>query len=61
MDISEFFTAYFKNVLERPSALELDCRFCPLRKACQADEEARVRAGLEGESCDDFLARMLTT
>ena len=61
MDTSEFFTAYLNNILADPSRLALDCSYCPLREQCRTDEFLRVKAGLEGETCEEYLARVLTT
>lgn len=59
MKLSEFILEYLNGEIEHLGALCLYCNRCPLREVCRADEDARVEAGLEGESCGEFLARML--
>ena len=60
MEFTKFILEYLNGEIKRLGDLSLDCRRCPLREACRADEDVKVEAGLEGESCGDFLARMLT-
>lgn len=60
MEFTKFILEYLNGEFKHLGDLSLDCDRCPLREACRADENARVDAGLEGESCGEFLARMLT-
>lgn len=60
MELSKFILEYLNGEIAHLGELSLYCNRCPLREACRADEDARVEAGLEGEGCGEFLARMLT-
>lgn len=60
MEVSKFILEYLGGEIKRLGEMSLDCDYCPLREQCHADEEARFKAGLEEESCGEFLARMLT-
>ena len=60
MEFTKFILKYLNGKIERLGEMSLDCELCPLREQCRADENARVDAGLEEESCGEFLARMLT-
>ena len=60
MELLKFIVEYLGGDIKNLVEMSLDCGCCPLREQCHADEEARSRAGLEEESCGEFLARMLT-
>lgn len=60
MELSKFILEYLNGEIKHLGEITLDCNRCPLLEQCRADEEARVKAGLEEESCGEFLARMLT-
>lgn len=60
MELSKFILEYLNGEIKHLGDLSLDCGRCPLCETCRADENARVDAGLEGESCGEFLARVLT-
>ena len=60
MELSKFILEYLNGEISRLAEMSLDCGCCPLCEQCHADEEARLKAGLEGETCGEFLARMLT-